>query len=165
MVYGYDNIERSVKAITYDANVIFGEMSFNYDEISNTYEQGKLYYREAAPWASRTAVQLFYSNGFNLLYPFNIRNFLTELHNYLFSIGNDSIIYFWTYKKEQVAYGFDVYQVLLEHLQHLLQRRITMDFRAFHLLYEQKKAIALRLEFIIAKYEIQGNLINQYPNF
>jgi amino acid adenylation domain-containing protein len=165
LVYGYDNAERSIKSITYNTNGIFGELSFGYDEFAGAYEQGKLYYRESAPWASRTAVQLFYSNGFDAPYPFNIHKFLVQLHHYLFSMGDDSIIYFWAYKKEQVTYGFNVYSTVLEHLQLLLQGDITVNFRILHLIYEQKKAIAQRLEFVIAKYNIQGQVANRYQGF
>ena len=165
LVYGYDNFEKKVKALGFIEGGIFDESTFTYNAFAESYEQGKLYYRESAPWTFRTAVQLFYSYGYNAPHPFNIHKFLTELHNYLSATGDEETIYYWRQNKAQVSYGFNVYDVIITHLNNVLNGNFTIDYRAFHLLYEQKKAIAKRLDYIITQFKLSGKVLARYEEY
>jgi amino acid adenylation domain-containing protein len=165
LVYGYDNAARTIKAIGYDAGGIFDQSRIPYDVFLESYEKGKMFYQESAPWTLRTAVQLFYSNGFDTVHPFDINKFLKEIHNYLSSTGDASIIYYWMQKNRQISFGFEVYDVVLNHLENLLQGKLTMDYQAIHLLYEQKKAIARRLDYVINWFHLRGKFLELYQGY
>ncbi|HEX3045261.1 MAG TPA: amino acid adenylation domain-containing protein [Bacillota bacterium] len=162
LVYGYDNNERILKTVGYDVAGILTGINFTYDVFTEAYELGKLYYQEAAPWASRTAAQLFFSNGFNAPYPFDANKVIQGIHNYLFSTSEEATTYFWNLKRERVTYGFDVYDVVIHHFKNFLEGKFTTDYRAIHLLAEHKKVIAQRLEYINARYPMDGRFLELY---
>ncbi|HEX3046203.1 MAG TPA: amino acid adenylation domain-containing protein [Bacillota bacterium] len=165
LVYGYDNVKQKVKGLGFNNGGVFAELIFSYQAFAEAYEKGKQFYQDSAPWAFRTAVQLFYNNGFSSPHPFRIDKFLTELHNYLYSIGDEGLIYYWRLKQEEVAYGLGVYELVLRHLQNLLQGKMTTDYRAIHLLAEHKKGIAKRLHYIINRYHISDLLLEPYQKY
>jgi iturin family lipopeptide synthetase A len=164
-IYGYDNGKRELKTIGFNAENIIDQITFSYDEFRYAYERGKEYYKESAPWTSQTAVQLFFLNGFEGVYPFNIKVFLNKLYNYLHSIRENEIIYVWTLKEERVKYGFQVYDIVLEYFQKILQGDTKMDYRVAHLLYEHKTMIAKRLAYIIGRYNISGRMLQLYDAY
>ncbi|NLD50756.1 MAG: AMP-binding protein, partial [Clostridiaceae bacterium] len=158
LVYGYDNINRKVKVIGFGAGNVLDRISFDYDNFVEAYEKGKEYYKKSAPWTSRTAVQMFFSNGFDKPYPFNPAKVVRQLHDYLFSKGDDAIIYYWALKQEQITYGFGAYDVIINHLEAFFEGKFSTDYRAIHLLAEHKKVIGQRLQYIIDSYRIDGRL-------
>ncbi|HEX3044183.1 MAG TPA: beta-ketoacyl synthase N-terminal-like domain-containing protein [Bacillota bacterium] len=159
LVYGYDNQKRELKTIGFNEEKVIDILTFTYDEFQDAYEKGKEFYPESAPWASHTAVQLFYSNGFDRPYPFQIKFFLDRLDSYLRSAKEKEIVYYWSLKDERVEYGFKVHDVVLEYIEKLLQGILLMDYRALHLLYEHKNGLAKRFAYIIGRYEMTGRMI------
>ncbi|MCL6591113.1 MAG: KR domain-containing protein [Firmicutes bacterium] len=165
LVYGYDNRRRELKTIGFNRENVIDQIPISYDEFRYAYEKGKDYYQESAPWTSQTAVQLFYLNGFDRPYPFNIKIFLDKLSNYLHSTPESNITYYWMLKEADVEYGFKVYDVVIEYTTKILQGIPAIDYRAFHLLYEHKNAIAKRLAYIIARYKMTGRIIQLYDAY
>jgi hypothetical protein len=139
LVYGYDNAGKKIKAVGFDSNNVFDALTFDYEDFTQAYEQGKLIYTESAPWASRTAVQMFYSNGFDRPYPFNPKKVVKQLHDYLYSEGDDTVIYYWALGKECITYGFKIYDLFLKHLEDFFQYRYTTDYRSIHYWQSIKK--------------------------
>jgi iturin family lipopeptide synthetase A len=158
-IYGYDNGKRELKTIGFNAENIIDQITFTYDEFRYAYERGKEYYRESAPWTSQTAAQLFFSNDFYGAYPFNLKIFLNKIYNYLHSVREDEIIYVWKLQKDNVKYGFQVYDIVLEYFEKILQGDTKIDYRVTHLLYEQKNMIAKRLAYIIGRYNLSGRMV------
>ena len=158
LIYGYDNLKHELKAVGFNEENIIDMLTFTYDEFRNAYEKGKEYY-PSTPWTSRTAVQLFYSNGFDRSYPLNMKNFLDRLYSYLHSIREKELIYYWSIKDDQVEYGFRVHDVVLNYMERLLQGDMRMDYRVLHLLYEHKRGLAKRFAYITQRYGITGRMI------
>ncbi|MCL6589227.1 MAG: SDR family NAD(P)-dependent oxidoreductase [Firmicutes bacterium] len=165
LIYGYDNHKQELKIVGFNAGNVIDRIVYTYDEFREAYEKGKEFYPESAPWAYRTAVQIFYSNGFDRPYPFNINKFLHKLYNYLHSVPEPDIIYYWSLREDQVEYGFKVYDAVLERMDAILRGVVRMDYRATHLLYEHKNAIVKRLAYIIGRYGITGRLIDLYEAY
>jgi FkbH-like protein len=170
IVYGYDNHRRELKAIGFNAQGLFSQLTFDYDLFAKAYENGKLHYRQWAPWAETNAVELLKRRDFKKEYPFNMRRFLTKLGDYIGSNPDDSVIYSLRLDKEvlteeRVAYGFGVYDVVRGNLLKLLNNEVFIDYRAMHLLYEHKNAINQRLNYIRSRFAITGKtaeLIRDY---
>jgi hypothetical protein len=158
IIYGYDNRNNLFLAIGFNAEEIFTQISFAYDPFREAYEQGKLYYRESAPWAENNAVELLKLKDYQEEYPFNMQRFLLKLGGYLAAAGDDSIIFSFMMNKDKVTYGMNVYQPIINHMENFLNRRYTIDYRAIHLLHEHKKGIHNRLKYILERYRVGGAL-------
>jgi hypothetical protein len=80
-------------------------------------------------------------------------------------MGDDSLIYFWAMKHEKVAYGFQVYDVVIESMEGFFNGSCTIDYVTVHLLAEHKKVIARRLKYIIDLYQLKGRIVEAYNEF
>ena len=88
-------------------------------------------------------------------YPFSMKRFLTQLGNCISSEGDDSILYFWGVPVPgPYKYGFKIYDDLISHLENSMQGKITVRYIEIHLLYEHKKILAQRFQFIMEYYHI-----------
>ncbi|PYG87831.1 amino acid adenylation domain-containing protein [Ruminiclostridium sufflavum DSM 19573] len=151
LIYGYDNEEEQLKAISFDRDMLFTKMIFDYTEFSDAYENGKIHYKKTGPWCESSAIQLFKPKGFEGEYPFSNEKFLKELKSYIFSTGDRARLYSFEYPEKQVSFGIMVYNVLISNLENMLQGNITADYRAFHMLAEHKKGIYDRLDYVISR--------------
>lgn len=170
LVYGYDNTERKFKAIGFNAEQMFAKMDFEYDLFAQAFESGKLYYKGSAPWAETNAIELLRTKNFMQDYPFSLERFRTSLEEYVtskedFRIVFDQRLDQYYLGPEHLKYGMDVYDGVIEHLKKLMEGMITIDYRAVHLMFEHKKSIYTRLQYINGRYaELTGleELIDEY---
>lgn len=165
IVYGYDNNAGKLLAIGFNAEDIFTKISFEYEQFREAYEEGKKYYRESAPWAENHAVELLKLKNYPQEYPFDLERFLNALDEYIFSRGDDSIIFTYMMKKENVKYGLDVYDEVMEHIGNILKGQFTIDYRMAHLLAEHKKGIHQRLEYICSKYSLPQEYVQKVTEY
>ncbi|OPZ86371.1 MAG: Gramicidin S synthase 1 [Firmicutes bacterium ADurb.Bin419] len=157
LVYGYDNEQRKFKAIGFNAEQMFAKMDFEYDLFSQAFESGKLYYKGSAPWAETNAIELLRTKNFMQEYPFSLERFRTSLEEYVtskedFRIVFDQRLDQYYLGSEQLKYGMDVYDGVIEHLMKLMEGMITIDYRAVHLMFEHKKSVYTRLQYVNGKY-------------
>ena len=165
LIYGYDNTTKQVKAIGFNQERLFTELTFDYSEFNDAYENGKIYYKNDAPWCDWSAVQLIRPKSFEGEFPFIINRFINELEEYLFSRSDLRRLYSFEYQTEQVEYGFKTYDVLIKNLHNLLAGKPTIDYRAIHLLYEHKKCLYERLEYVITEYKLSGEIIELHKQY
>lgn len=158
LIYAYNKLKRTFKTVGYDENGFFTTITVSYKDLKESYEKGIKYYEVSAPWTSENAVQLFSTIDFRRTYPFKLRRFLHELENYFNSTGEDSILYYWKYYSGEVRYGIGIYDGIVENLQGILNGSFVngFDYRLFHMIYEQKKSVLLRLRYIISLYPHAG---------
>ncbi len=166
LIYGYNNIQRQFNVIEYDIGGVLNKHIFSYDAVSKAYEKGKEYYSEpASSWAYESAVQIFYMNRFECEHPFRLKRFAQDIKNYLYSKGDDSIVYYWKMSKEHINYGFAVHDIVLRALHGFIEGKFLTDYRAVHMLAEHKKGIATRLNFIMNRFELQDILLEKYEEY
>ena len=167
IIYGYHNANQKLMAVGFDAEQLFTQITFDYDTFAEAFEQGKLYYKQSAPWAENNAVELLKLKDYQEEYPFDIRLFLKKLDGYLASTGDAAVIfsYNWKLDKNKVAYGLNVYQQIVDHLENLLKGQFTIDYRAIHLLYEHKKSIYQRLQYILGRYPMAETLVKMVRDY
>ncbi len=159
LIYGYDNKKELLKAIGFNKEASFTEITFDYTQFIEAYENGKIHYKNSAPWCEWSALQLIKPKAFEVPYPFCNDRFLKELKNYLFSICDNVKLYSFEYYEDQVEFGFQVYDVVIKHLENFLQGHFTIDYRAIHLLSEHKKCLYDRLKYVISQNNLSGEII------
>ena len=164
LIYGYDNQTKQLRAIGFN-EYIFQGITFDYSQFSESYNNAKIYYKNSAPWSEWSAIQLMRPKRFEADYPFSLKKFITELKNYLFSIGDSIKLYSFEYHESQVEYGFRVYDVFIKSLEDLLQGSITSDYRAIHLLAEHKKCIYDRIGYVISLYNLTGEIVALHEEY
>lgn len=163
LIYGYDNSKRELKAIGFNAEQMFAKMTFDYDMYREAFESGKLHYRGSAPWAETNAIELLRLRDFIQEYPFSLEKFTNRLEDFANSKEDLQVIYAqrldkYFLGKEQLKFGIDVYDEVIRHLENLKNGVITIDYRAIHLLYEHKKSVYKRLEFVLSRFEVPSRL-------
>lgn len=164
LIYGYNNNDKQLKAIGFNQN-IFEEITFDYTQFAQAYENGRIYYKDYAPWCEWSAIQLMRPKKYELEYPFSNERFLKELKNYLFSIGDSVKLYSFEYNENQVEFGFKVYDVMISSLENLLQGKITSDYRSSHLIAEHKKCVYDRIGYVIARYNLTGEIVTLHKQY
>lgn len=163
LVYGYDNTKKIIKAIGFNSYHMFSEYTIDYDTFIKSYEKSKSCYKEFAPWAETSALEIIKPKEFSTEYAFDINIFIKNLHDYLYSKGSESISYIIGLKDQlvkgaDIKYGISVNDDILEHLKNLANGKYTMDYRSMHLIAEQKKALYTRLSFVSQRYDFKDDL-------
>ncbi len=164
LIYGYDNEQKQLKAIGFNQN-IFQEITFDYAQFKEAYENGKIHYKNSAPWTEWSAIQLLRPKKFEAEYPFSHEKFIKDLRSYLSSIGDSIRLYSFEYYENQVEYGFNLYDVFIQSMEDLLQGKITSDYRAIHLLAEHKKCIYDRIGYVISRYNLEGEIVALHEEY
>ncbi len=159
LIYGYDNVAEQFNAISFNKDMLFTMMTFNYAEFTEAYNNGKIHYKKSAPWCESSAIQIVRPKGFEAEFPFSYERFMRELSSYIFSKGDGDRLYTFEYPSCRVVYGIEVYDILIKDLEGLLQGKTIMDYRGIHLLAEHKKGIYDRLDYVISRNKLTGNII------
>lgn len=159
LIYGYDNVAEQFKAISFNKDMLFTKMTFTYAQFVEAYNNGKIHYKKSAPWCESSAIQIVRPKGFEAEFPFSYERFMRELSSYIFSIGDGDRLYTFEYPRDKVVYGIEVYDILIKDLDGLLQGKTIMDYRGIHLLAEHKKGIYDRLDYVISRNKLTGNII------
>ena len=171
LVYGYDNDAGALLAVGFDADNLFGRITFGYDEFRAAFAGAKFYENKAHGdfWVEKKPVRLWIPKRFHREFPFNIRNFLRELHDYTFSIGDPTRFGYEAIMTERstgrAKFGLDVYGDVIAHLGNLANGIATIDYRMIHLLAEHKKALHERLLYVLSRYGIEGRLASLVQDY
>lgn len=164
LIYGYDNKEKQLKAIGFRQNV-FEEITFDYSEFIQAFENGRIHYKDSAPWCEWSAIQLLRPKKFEMDYPFSNERFVKELKNYLYSIGDSVKLYSFEYCEEGIEFGFQVHDVIIRGLENLVEGKITLDYRAIHLAAEHKKCIYDRIGYVISINNLTGEIVTLHQKY
>lgn len=159
LIYGYDNVAEQLLVIGFNEDMLFTKMTFNYAQFFEAYNNGKIHYKQSAPWCESSAIQIVRPKGFEAEFPFSFERFMRELSSYIFSAGDEDRLYTFEYPSSRVVYGIEVYDILIKDLEGLLLGKAIMDYRGIHLLAEHKKGIYERLEYVIFKNALTGNIV------
>ena len=158
LIYGYDDDTSTVKAIGFNKERLFIEIEFSYEELKGSYDSSKEYFVDYAPWCAWSAIQLIKPKVNAPLFPFSISKFMRDLKEYIYSIEDTYRLYNFEYPREKIKYGLDVYDVLGNKLNEMLNGKFSIDYRALHLLSEHKKCLYDKITYIIEKYRINGDI-------
>lgn len=158
IIYGYDNNDQNFMAIGFNRDQLFTKITFEYDRFREAFAKGKIYYPSSAPWAENNVIELLKFNDHIETYPFDIRKFNLKLEKYLLAAGDPSVPFSAMINRQNVRYGFKVFDEVIRCLENALEGQFTMDYQTIHFLAEHKKGIFNRLQYIAAQYPITGSL-------
>ncbi|GAE86742.1 hypothetical protein [Acetivibrio straminisolvens] len=160
-----------IMAIGFDSERLFTHIEFDYNDFAKAYEKGKVNCSEFITWVDERAVQTLRPKDIRDEYHFEPKYFGEQLEKYLISSDADSeIVYDFASSEElkkcdPVRFGIDYHDALIHHIQNVLNGNFTVYYNCFHLLYEHKKGILDRLQYIFETYggteELKG-LIDEY---
>ncbi|MGN6712772.1 hypothetical protein [Anaerocolumna jejuensis] len=153
LIFGYDSEEKEYDILGFDNSHHFGKSKINFDVISNTFNNSherkingvdKLYYNP---------IKLLKINeDFSFILDLQlIKNFLID---YLES--KNSFIMFRSIRNitNNLMYGISIYDELIKYFQND-DNKESYDIRALHILWEHKKCMLLRLDYIINTYNLK----------
>ena len=107
------------------------------------------------------------NKSYNPSYEFDVENVKNLLSDYLLS-KNTSANFRSIGKPNNSICGISVYEQLIKYYQDILQNdsNVTCDIKHFHLLYEHKKVMVSRLEYLMENNYIdtKNGLINEFRN-
>ncbi|MCL6591632.1 MAG: hypothetical protein K6U80_16980 [Firmicutes bacterium] len=170
LVYGYNDSEKHFKVIGFNEKITFTSLTIDYDAFNEAYEKGKIYFKETAPWAANSAIELLKPRDFLVDYPFSIKRFYNKLQNYIYSNGDSSVVYCSKFDKRlisenQIKYGMNVYQDVIRCLENLLKNNVLIDYTDIHLLFEHKAALNKRFQYILLTHNFSQNSIKVFSKY
>jgi uncharacterized coiled-coil protein SlyX len=68
------------------------------------------------------------------------------------------VIFSYGLPKENVGYGYAVYDEVVRNLKNILNKQIAIDYVVFHFLAEHKRGIFNRLRYVGSRFRIDGVL-------
>ena len=145
-IYGYDDDQ--LLLIGFDSNKVFSFLRITNSEFVKAFDSGRLKHKELAPWASLFSMQLLYFKDRNYECQFNKEAFLNNLRNYICSKGNP-VVEFSRKLNSQTRFGSSVWNAVIEHITNLLNGKVTLDYRAIHLLFEHKRGLYKRFNYLL----------------
>ncbi|MBD5547372.1 MAG: hypothetical protein HDQ97_08235 [Lachnospiraceae bacterium] len=160
LCYGFDEAEEIIYTLTYNERGIFAEVKINYKDIQKSYD----YVREACNDKNNriNPIKLLSVNK-DFYYPFNAKLVYDLLIDYMESkdtVGLTKQVY---YNSSNMVYGIETYRLLEKYY---LSKRDNYDIRPIHIIYEHKKCMILRLEYIFELFRDERfkNIAKEYED-
>ena len=153
LIFGFDNVKREYDILGYDRKKIFsvGKIGYNeFDQASSDNDIKFLHLRE--------------NNDFE--YKLDLKFIKQLLTDYLYCRNSSNIYATFRNTNISLVYGLDVYDQLIRYIKLLPTKTVIPDIRPFHLLWEHKKCMVLRIQYLMNEYKgIIYNLEESYDEF
>ena len=142
-IYGYNNTTKEIHIADF-YNSKYSHQTVSYDEINDSYSQFP-FKSDAPKWFYATSFIKY--NDYN--YEINRDLLKLSINDYLHSRDSfNKYRYSFNYYDKKMYYGLDCYNLLIEHCENA---REQLDIRPFHLLYDHKTAMKIRLNYLNQK--------------
>jgi len=147
LIHGYDFENETIDVCTFNQEQLFGNYQVSFDSIRTSFV-------EAHPRADYDKYLYFISSKANSDYKYDIANVKALIDDYLHSRDTSVRNSMHKNPEVQMAFGLDVYDVLLDYCSLFREDKIFYDIRPFHVLWEHKKCMIANIQYI----EQQGYL-------
>lgn len=166
-LYGYDDAEKQFYGIGFRQDSTFGELKYNYDEIRRGFASMKDHNDHSEAWIDWYTGIFMKVKEPGKIYECSINTIIKGLYDYFSSAdGRNKLRPEFTVKGvPDVVFGMDAQQEVIKSLYRLLDGEFIIDFRAIHLLEEQKKLNYKKLELILGQTDSlcdKNSLLKQY---
>ncbi|GMQ61640.1 hypothetical protein [Vallitalea maricola] len=142
MIYGFDNDKKEYNILGFDSKGIFNSTKISYDE----FEQA------SSDLASHNHdIKLLHIKD-DFTYDLDLNCIRNSLLDYLNGENSSSKYTILRNPTTDFAYGIDIYEQLIKYLKLLHNNVGVNDIRPFHLLWEHKKCMVIRIEYLMNKY-------------
>lgn len=158
LCYGYNETDGIIYTLTFNQRGIFQEVKINYSNIQNAYESAR---KICDDKENRINPIKLLSINKNFSFQFNVDLVYELLINYIESrdaIGLTKQVY---PNNLNLIYGINTYKLLSKYYSY---GRKHYDIRPLHILYEHKKCMIMRLEYMknLFNNEMFNNIIKEY---
>ncbi len=161
MIYGYSSDKSTFNVIGYNENFKYTPSCVRFSEFESSF------LTSIDKTNDIILIKAKDSKSYNPSYEFDVENVKNLLSDYLFS-KNTSANYRSLGKPNDCASGISVYGELIKHYESILKNdnNVTCDIKHFHLLYEHKKVMVSRLEYLMDNKYIdrRDDLITVFRN-
>jgi hypothetical protein len=158
LLFGYNNKSKLFKSVGFDSNRIFTVLDIYYDDAFLSYSSSV---DTVANIPSKfSLVQSVKKRNSFLEYPFNVRKFLLEMHDYIYSKADASKFFYakcddflmidpsFEIDDNLIKFGLDIYEDVISGLINLTKGGSIFDYRYIHLIYEHKIGLLKRFYYI-----------------
>ena len=168
MVYGYDDINKTISFVnfSFEKGIILQEIS--YSDFIAAFINGKTYYKQGGGTATLTetvtnfTVKLEQKNN-----AFELDRFMSELHDYLYSMVNVAKLRRVDINSNEITYGISAYDKLIGAIDQYTQGSIEqiISFKSFADMCLHKEYMYNRLKYIENNYEVTLECRNKIDEF
>ncbi len=167
MIYGFDLNNEEFNVIGYDDKGNYTETLVSFSQFEASFLNSIKKTNDMILFKPKD------SESYNPFYEFDIENVKSLLSEYLLS-KNSSARFSTIGNRNNSVYGISIYNELIKYYEAILQDNGELcskkmfdfeddcDIRHFHILYEHKKAMVLRIEYLIKNNYLDSN--NDFKN-
>ncbi|OPZ86074.1 MAG: hypothetical protein BWY74_03742 [Firmicutes bacterium ADurb.Bin419] len=157
-IYGYDRKKQQISVIAYDNNSNFSKYTISYSSFESAFSAAMKTTENKESWNEKYCVLYKCKYDNNYEYKFNLKKFLENLSDYLYSVNTalkDKPDYQLYLSKDNI-FGINVYDGVLNHLNGI-EKGSQLFYPSIHTLYEHKLALKERLQYISNNFGISDN--------
>ena len=158
LCYGYDETDSIIYTLTFDQRGIFQEVKVNYSDLQNAYESVREICNDKE---NRINPIKLLSINKNFSFQFNLDLVYQLLIDYIKSRDTIGLVKQVYPNNLNLTYGINTYELLGKYYSY---GRKYYDIRPLHILYEHKKCMVMRLEYMrnLFNDETFNNIIEGY---
>lgn len=138
LIYGFDNESKEYDILGFDSRGIFGSSKISYSEFQ---------------LASKGHDIKFLHIKEDFIYELDLKCIRDLLTDYLYSRNSDYKYSGIRNPNMNYVYGMEIYNQLITYLRLLSNNQVVTDVRPFHILWEHKNCMVLRIQFLMDKYK------------
>ena len=150
LVYGYDINSETFDVLGFNKNVSFKSSKVSFSEFRKSY----LYLENIENECNQVYLYKFNPEG---EYEFNKKLVIESLEDYLHS-RNTSEKFSMLLEPWERFYGMESYKQLYNYFEALIQGEVYIDIRNTHILWEHKKVMASRINFMLENQIIETKI-------
>lgn len=156
LVYGYDTYEMAYDILGFDDKGVYRSSRISFDAFEQAFKSSPLRF-------SYNTIKLLKVRQ-DYLFELDLELIRDSLLDYIYSRNSSTTLRMIRNPTKNCAYGISIYDVLIKYFESLSNGMVDYDIRPLHLLWEHKKCMLLRMEFISKNYLSVGlnDIYNDY---
>lgn len=144
MVFGYNLEERILKIVGYTDMGVYSESNITFSAFEESYMSSISKQNDVILFKAKD--DLSYQSSFD----FDIKNVKDLLQDYLLSRDTSDRLRIFGNPKKKHVYGLNIYKEIIKNFKSVITNNTQWcDRRILHLLWEHKKAMVCRIEYLI----------------
>jgi hypothetical protein len=151
MIYGFNNNKNEYDILGFDNKGIFNSTKISYAQ----FEQASI------DLASKNHDLKFLSLKNDFSYNLDLNCIINQLLDYLNGENSSSGYTILRNPTRDFVYGTKIYNQLIKYLRLLYNNIGVSDIRPFHILWEHKKCMVLRIEYIMYSYKDTASTLEE----
>lgn len=167
-IYGFDNEIRVFKGFCFNKNNILTLVDYTYDELQKAHHSlmvGREKFKDLPIWVYWYAFSRI-SKKCNISDKCNTNDIINNIRDYNESVNKADILRSEIIEEHgtNAIYGANTMQELLKAFYSLLDNKTYIDYRHIHLLYEHKRLMLDRLQYLCNYYDRCSEIAEEYSS-